>query len=123
MCQTYFILFHTAGPTNTNVMPSPGADGYIRLNIGQNITCESQANPEPEFYWMKVDGSGIETRLNGSVLTMTKDMTGLNEYSCIATNCVDLPAELLDSTCADKRSETVTAKFITGEVAFLNDRD
>ena len=57
------------------------------MTVGDTITCQAEANPDPSYRWVKLSGGGMD--ISGAVLTVTAPMVGENVYMCIVENYLD----------------------------------
>ena len=55
---------------------------------GEQINCTAEGYPPPEFTWIP-EISGFKETVNGSVLTITPEMAGENQWRCEALNVID----------------------------------
>ena len=56
--------------------------------LGEQINCTAEGYPPPEFTWIP-EVSGVMDTINGSVLTITPEMTGENQWTCEALNVIN----------------------------------
>ena len=71
-------------PHSVRTVPDFESDGNLTINIGDTVTCQAQANPDPSYRWVILSGGGLN--ISGAVLTATESSVGDNVYMCIAEN-------------------------------------
>jgi hypothetical protein len=58
------------------------------VTVNDTFYCQGDSNPPPIITWVKNSGNGSDDTIPGGLLTITEDMAGDNNYSCVVQNTV-----------------------------------
>jgi hypothetical protein len=71
-CEHNFTVFHA--PKNLTIIPDPGDNHILAVNLGENISCHAKVAgfPACSYYWFRVGKE--DDKSVGNILTITADI-------------------------------------------------
>jgi hypothetical protein len=73
------------GPADINITSSRQPADTVTVN--DTFYCQGDSNPPPNITWVKNSGNG--NNITGGLLTITEDMGGDSNYSCVVQNTIE----------------------------------